>query len=251
MEKLIDKLGLYDIWTILFPGSFFLMVSKTIYDFMVMLPEMIQHTTSVMERLFLIFKTDVYVPSTVYELLFFLLLSYIFGSILHEISSVFKHKILYKHGSPIDFLWDSHKGVFNEEQINMLMPIYQQVYGTSDAVKEKTHGKQESRKFFHEINLSLQRTQIANQYVKLNIIHNTCITLSVALFFELSLVVLFVIDFWFRGRLELIFPTVNLIPVLIAGQYVFIYRSKKYYKYWVRNIVLAYYEWYKNVFTKA
>ena len=38
MEKIIEKMGLYDIWTVFFPGVVFLDLVKTLYGFMLTLP---------------------------------------------------------------------------------------------------------------------------------------------------------------------------------------------------------------------
>lgn len=244
LDKLIEKMGLYDIWTILFPGAVFLVAIKTIYNFMLLLPEQILKTTSVIEQIFIFCEVNIYAPGTVYELLIFLLCSYFVGLMLHEISSLFKNRVMYKQGKPIDFLLDSKGGVFEEEQIQILMPMYIQLNGGVFTLNDNEKQKKESRSLFHKINMDLQRKKVASQYVKLNVIYNTCATLGIAIMLILCLVLAFEMEFIILKRFDLILSFISLDMVLIVGIYILMSRSRRYYKYWTKNIVLAYQDWY-------
>lgn len=247
MEKLIEKMGLYDMWTVLFPGTIFLVAVKTIYNFMRLLPEQIPKATNLIEKIFIFCNVSIYAPKTVYELLIFLLYSYFIGLILHEISSIFKNSILYKKGKPIDFLLDSKGGVFDDEQIQMLMPMYIHLNGGDFTLNDNIKQKKESRSLFHKINADLQRRRLASQYVKLNVIYNTCATLGVTVMLILCIALAFEAEFIILKRFDLL-PSIIILDVLLGvGAYILMNRSKRYYKYWTKNIVLAYQDVYLNV----
>ena len=244
MDKLIEKMGLYDIWTVLFPGAIFQLLFKTIFDYMLSLPEQVKNTTSVIERTFLFCRSYIYEPGTVYELLIFLLSSYFVGLLLHEFSSIFKNRVMYKHGKPIELLLDYQGGVFEQEQIQVLMPMYIKLKGSDFTLNDKEKQREESRSLFHKINMDMQRRKRANEYVKLNVIYNTCATLGVAIMLILCLALAFEIEFMILKRQDLILSFISLDVVLILGIYILLNRSKRYYRYWTKNIVLAYQDLY-------
>ena len=69
LEKFIEKMGLYDIWIVFFPGVIFLILLKTLYNFMLSLPLLISKDTIVTEQVFIFCKAKVYIPDTIYEFL--------------------------------------------------------------------------------------------------------------------------------------------------------------------------------------
>ena len=251
MEKLIDKLGLYDIWTTLFPGGVFLIFTRTMYVFMNTLPDLLLDTDGVLAKLFLICKAEICVPNTLNELLIFFMIAYVSGSVLHELGSIFKSSVLYRAGKPTEFLFSNDKGLFSSEEIQRLQIIYNRLMGTSAKIENRESSKQISRELFHIMNTVLQREKISSRYVKLNVIYNTCITLSIAFMTTLCMVILFDIEYVVQGKYDRIFPTISLAVGLLFGVIMLVLRGKKYYRYWVRNIVFAYYEWDENVFSKA
>lgn len=246
LEKIIEKMGLYDIWTVFFPGVVFLVSVKTLYNFMLTLPEYILKETSITGRIFIFCKVKVYIPDTVYGLLVMCLCSYLAGLILHEISRLMKNRVVYKKGKPTDFLLDSEEGIFSEEQIQKLMPMYTYLYGGPLTLNEKEQLKKESHFIFQKINIELQRKKVASQYVKLNIVYNTCAALEVAIILVLCMVIIFEIEFVVLKRYGILLPVIALDIFMIMCIYFLSNRSKKFYKYWVRNIVLAYQDIYLN-----
>ena len=90
----------------------------------------------------------------------------------------------------------------------------------------------------------MQRRKRANEYVKLNVIYNTCATLGVAIMLILCLALAFEIEFMILKRQDLILSFISLDVVLILGIYILLNRSKRYYRYWTKNIVLAYQDLY-------
>lgn len=234
-----------------FPRCVFLIAVKTLYNFMLSLPEYISKATGVIEQMFIFCKAKVYIPDSIYELFVFSLCAYFIGLILHEISSIFKSRVMYKEGKPVDFLLDSYGEVFDEEQINALMPMYIRLYEKPFTLNDREKLKKESRIIFRKINAELQRKKIANQYVKLNIVYNTCATLGVATMLILCMIALFEVEFIFLKRYDALFSVTVLDVLLVICIYFFISRSKKYYKYWVQNIVLAYQDIYLDTNMEA
>lgn len=242
MDKLIDKLGLYDIWATIYPGGVFLILIKTLYYFMSALKEVLSDIDGIAARLLLICRANIYVPDTLQELLVFFVLSYVTGSVLHEMGSMFKHRVLYRAGKPTDFLLESNRGLFSGEEVKRLRAVYRELMGTSVNDGNKENLALRSRVLFHAINTTLQIRKISSQYAKLNVIHNTCLTMSVALILNFGVVLLFDLEFLILGRYDWILPTISIAVALGIGIVVLIKRSTKYYNYWVRNIVLAYLE---------
>ena len=75
LDKMVERMGLYDIWTILFPGTVFVVAIKSVYNFMLLLPEQMLNSMSINEQIFILCKISVYTPSTIYNLLIFLIYS--------------------------------------------------------------------------------------------------------------------------------------------------------------------------------
>lgn len=237
----MEKMGMYDVWTILFPGIVLIVSIKSIYDFMLSLPNLIYRTERSVERYLICCKMNLYTPKDVYELLIIMILAYFCGLILHEISSLIKKKIIYKKGEPISLLFDPVRGVFDEQQIEKLTPMFVflnngKVFTTSD--KEKL--KRESRYIFHKMNSELQSKDIANKYVKLNIIYNTCAALSVSVIVLFLMILAFELEFFFLKEYFQILYSINLVVLTIVIFFILVNRSKRYYSYWTKNIVLAY-----------
>ena len=239
-------MGLYDIWTVFFPGVVFLDLVKTLYTFMLTLPCSISKKTSIIRQVFIFCEAEIYIPDNVYELLIMCLCSYLAGLILHEISGLMKNRVVYKKGKPTDFLLDAKGRVFSEEEIIKLGPIYTYLYGSSIAWDEKEKLKEQSQFIFKKINFELQRKKIASQYVKLNIAYNTCATLEVAIILVFCMAILFEIEFVVLKRYDILLSLIFLDIFMIMCIFFLSQRSKKMYKYWVRNIVLAYQGIYLN-----
>lgn len=103
MEGFINKMGLYDIWTVLFPGVVFQVGTRTLYEFMVSLPKLLSAAPKLTEKLCVFLQIGIAVPSDIYEFLVLLILSYFCGLILHELSSIMKRRVIYRKGDPRDF----------------------------------------------------------------------------------------------------------------------------------------------------
>lgn len=247
MEKIVEKMGLYDIWTILFPGMVLIIFTKSVYSFMLSLPYLIQGTERSVERYLICFKMKIYVPKDIYELLITMIFAYFCGLVLHEISSLIKKKIIYKRGEPISLLFDPKEGVFDEKQIQKYMQMFIDLNnGKKFAISDKENLKRESRNIFHKMNNELQGNGIANKYVKLNIIYNVCATLSVDIIIVFVLILAFEVEFFALKEYMLIKYSINLFILAIITFFILVSRSKRYYRYWTKNIVLAYEQIYLN-----
>lgn len=102
---------------------------------------------------------------------------------------------------------------------------------------EKT--AEDSRRLFHALNIKAQATQIAKQYIKLNVIQNMALSLAAIMAVAGSVflieTILFVVT---KNKAGFILTTIFFILSLLLF-YVFIKRYLRFNRYWVRNIVYA------------
>lgn len=247
MEKIFDKLGLYDIWTVLFPGVIFLIGVRSLYDFMISLSGLLSTTPGMAGKLGLILRMDITTPSDIYELLVLLALSYLCGLILHELSSILKHKVVYQKGDPRALLLDGTAGILNSQELRRLMPLLKSLNNGRDfSQSEPEKLRDESKFLFHRMNKSLQDKKKSGDYVKLNIIYNMCGTLCIVLALLSLITLAFGVDFFFHKEYFAVFYSLMILGMMVVLFLILLFRSKRYYRYWVRNIVFAYEELYWN-----
>ncbi|WMC93502.1 hypothetical protein [Kineothrix sp. MB12-C1] len=239
MEKLIEKLGLYDVWTIMFPGIVFIGGLSTLHKYIKLLPNLIENTSYFMEKIFCIFNVSIYYPQNIYEFFMILVASYLVGLILHEISSILK-KVIFYSGKPTEFLLCSKGKVFNQQEIDDFIPIFTKINNHQSFSDDIDKKKQESKKIFNYINSDVQANDFGKKYVKLNVIYNTCSTLAVTMILLLAYVISYCIEFLIERDLQLIIALLSVVVVLIGLTYILVSRSKRYYIYWTRSIVYAY-----------
>ena len=172
---------------------------------------------------------------------------YCLSSKLFEVTkqALIKRKYIYSKGTPIDCMLDPEGNVFDASQIIDYMPMFKKLNGGKDLSElDEPLRRKESRNIFHKINIDLQKKQLANQYVKLNIIHNMCNVLSTSIFIVFLLSATFEIDLLISQNYFLMIDSI-LYTILLLGLSILLqYRSKKYFVYWVRNMVRAYYGMY-------
>lgn len=247
MDKFFDKVGLYDIWTVLFPGVIFQIGIRSLYNFMTSLPQLLSVTPGAVAKLGIFLQMDVVAPSNIFELLVLLTISYLSGLILHELSSFFKHNFVYRNGDPRTLLLNETTGPFNSQELYKLMPLLKSLNDDKDfsaANPEKL--REESKFLFHRMNKKLQDIRKAGEYVKLNIIYNMCSTLCMVLTFFSLIVIAFGIEFLFLREISSFIYSIILLGMMIFLLLILFFRSKRYFKYWVRNIVFAYEDLYRN-----
>lgn len=244
MENLFQKMGLYDIWTVLFPGTIFLVGGgRALYDFMASLDQILSTTPHAVGKIGLIFQLHIAIPTDIYELLALLVLSYFWGGILHELSSIMKHKWLYKNGEPSARLLDEKAGILNKQEICRLMPLLKTLNNGRDfSESEPDKLKDESKYIFHRMNKHIQEKKKSGDYVKLNIIYNMCMTLCVDfILFSLGIIA-FSLEFLIQQKCKVFFYSLMILTMMIVLGMILLSRGKRYYRYWVRNIVFAYEE---------
>lgn len=245
MEKIVEKMGLYDIWTNMFPGIVFIGGLSTLHNYIKILPNLIINTSYYMEKLFFISNVPIYFPQNIYELFMLLIASFFVGLILHEISSNFKKIIFYK-GKPSELLLNSEGKVFNQQQIDEFIPIFTKLNNNHPFSEEKAKNRQESKKIFNYINSELQANDLAKKFVKLNVIYNSCCTLAVTMILLLVYIISYCIEFLLKKEFQKIIALLNIVVVLIFLTYILINKSKRYYIYWTRSIIFAYNNIHKN-----
>lgn len=243
MEKIFDRMGLYDIWTILFPGIIFQIGVRSLYDFMMSLHKLLSETPEVLGKLGLLLHIDVTVPTDIYEFLTLLVFSYLCGLILHELSSILKHRLVYRKGDPRALLLNETTGTLSSQELHRLMPLLKSLNnGKEFSQTEPEKLREESKFLFHRMNKKLQDIKKSGDYAKLNIIYNTCSTLCVVLVLLALVVLAFGIEFLFNQKFSSFFYSLMILGIMIVLLLILLLRSKRYYKYWVRNIVFAYEE---------
>lgn len=182
MEKFFDKMGLYDIWTVLFPGVIFLIGVRSLYNFMLSLSGLLSTTPGMIGKFGLILQMNIATPSDIYELLVLLAFSYLCGMILHELSSILKHKLIYPKADPRALLLDENAGILSSQELRNLMPLLKSLNNGKDfSQSEPEKLRDESKYLFHRMNKKLQEKKKSGDYVKLNIIYNMCGTLCIVL----------------------------------------------------------------------
>lgn len=241
MDKFTEKIGLFDIWTVLFPGTVFLIVIKSLYNSLLILPELVKKADNLFEKITIFLQMNFYTSESLYELIELLLIAYLVGLLLQELGSIFKNKVLYKKGKPIDLLGDPQGGVFNAVQIQKLSSLFTNLNGEELTTNDKTKQHEESRYIFHKMNSTLIDKKIAGQYAKLNALYNMSINLAMVFMLTLLISLIFEAEFIFRFKqYYLIVSLVFLDGILIVTIYLLIHHGKRYYLYWTRNIVYAY-----------
>lgn len=236
-------MGLYDIWTVLFPGVIFLIGVKSLYNFMLSLSGLLSTTPGMIGKFGLILQMNIATPSDIYELLVLLAFSYLCGMILHELSSILKHKLIYPKADPRALLLDENAGILSSQELRNLMPLLKSLNNGKDfSQSEPEKLRDESKYLFHRMNKKLQEKKKSGDYVKLNIIYNMCGTLCIVLAILSLITFAFGGNFFFHKEYFAFLYSLIILGIMIILLLILLFRSKRYYIYWVRNIIFAYEE---------
>lgn len=220
MEKLGERIGLYDLWVVFFPGI-----------------------VSVFELLFYIgaFCSVYYgcslsailnwiVPDNMSIWIVIIIISIFLGIALQEIGRWLRNLAKYKRAS--DGLLDPCAGIFTKKERDCFRSALQR-YGWDG----KNAG--DSNEIFHRINAEAQECGVATRYAKLNVLQNMSLSLSSAMLLgaigALALIVFSLIN----GRIHVALFITAILAVCVVLMIVFFYRFKRFGRYWVRNIVYA------------
>ena len=236
-------MGLYDIWTVLFPGVIFLIGVRSLYNFMLSLSGLLSTTPGMIGKFGLILQMNIATPSDIYELLVLLAFSYLCGMILHELSSILKHKLIYPKADPRALLLDVNAGILSSQELRNLMPLLNSLNNGKDfSQSEPEKLRDESKYLFHRMNKKLQEKKKSGDYVKLNIIYNMCGTLCIVLAILSLITFAFGGNFFFHKEYFAFLYSLIILGIMIILLLILLFRSKRYYIYWVRNIIFAYEE---------
>ena len=242
-------MGLYDIWTVLFPGVIFLIGVRSLYNFMLSLSGLLSTTPGMIGKFGLILQMNIATPSDIYELLVLLAFSYLCGMILHELSSILKHKLIYPKADPRALLLDENAGILSSQELRNLMPLLKSLNNGKDfSQSEPEKLRDESKYLFHRMNKKLQEKKKSGDYVKLNIIYNMCGTLCIVLAILSLITFAFGGNFFFHKEYFAFLYSLIILGIMIILLLILLFRSKRYYIYWFRNIIFAYEElcWHNN-----
>lgn len=230
MDNILAKFGHYDIWTVIFPGGVFLFLIRNIYSFLSSLHDNTHNLVNLVDSNWII-------PTSVYELFFFLVFAYLVGIILQEIGGVIK-KILYYNGKPEELLLENDRGILNADEIHNFEKVFLMLSACEKISDNLADRRKKSSIIFKKMNAELQKEKIADKYVKLNILYNQSINLCAGLSGILTIVIYFQIRYLCQINMIRISLFISLI--LVFCLIILIHRGKKYYRYWIRNIVYSY-----------
>ena len=238
MEKMVERLGLYDIWTTLFPGMIFAGGIKTLCDYML---KILQRKPYMIDNSIEFQQLKIFYPTDIYGLFSFIVVSYLCGHILHELSSMAKQHIIYRKGKPTELLLEKKSKVLNSQQIQMYNQVFLKLNGNQKYSEDDFEKRRkESQNIFNIMNTELQSKGISSRYVKLNLIYNMCFTVCMAILLMLMHIFVFVIYQFIKHRNLYISELLGIVIALMAVFLVLYLRGNRYYIYWVRNIVVSY-----------
>lgn len=229
MDKMTERVGLYDLWAVFFPGAVGLLGMLFIYH--------IFEINGDYSQLFINWKT----PNDISGWAIFILLSYFWGIILQEIGR--KLRKLFKSGNAAEGLLKEDMGVFTEYEIGVFSQLF-----INHGYKGKSHSIKDSKRLFHSINTRAQELEIAERYAKLNVLQNMSLSLAAVMLIEtIGFVVLALYYLVISHKLSSCLITLVLCAFFSFLFKVFLKRSERFNKYWVRNIVYGVYQCEKRI----
>ena len=222
MDKLAEKIGLYDFWTIFFPGALgYLQVSFSILLFY-------QLQLKCYKFVDVVFHFHDYLPQALAEWVVFILISIFIGILLQEIGYIM-HR-LFEYHDATEGLFCAEQGVFSQKEVNDFKSLYA-VCGWQEGGSETLISKQ----VFHRINIILQEQGKAAKYAKLNIVQNLSLSLATLLLLQSLVFIIMAFLLGLKGNITLLGLSIGC-GVLCR---IFYDRSSRFNRYWVRNIVYS------------
>ena len=220
MDKLSERIGLYDLWVVFFPGiiSMFelLLFAGTFW--------------SVYRNRSLFMVLEKIAPDNIQIWIVIIIISIFLGIIIQELGRVLRRVTKYK--SAADNLFDSNNGVLTETERACFRRLFKK-YGWSG---EYTGS---SKEIFHRINIDAQEIGVATRYAKLNVLQNMSLSLSASMLCgAVASVSLFVFGI-INGRIHIALIMIAILIVCIILMMMFYSRYKRFDRYWVRNIIYA------------
>lgn len=223
MEKLTERIGLFDLWTVFFPGAI-----------------------GVFELLFFIgtawvvcYKQPFFTMFSIIDLsniaiwFVFLFISFFLGIILQEVGRWLRKKN--KSSNVTNSFLDPAAEIFTENERTSLQSFLTK-YGWDENSPEC------SNIVFHRINADAQECGIAEKYVKLSILKYMSNSLSAAMLIGAmtSSGLLIISLLCKRGYIAILLFGIDVICACLL--HVFLQRSIRFHRYWVRNLIFSMFE---------
>ncbi len=211
MEKIAERVGIYDVWAVFFPGS------------MTVLGSLI--TVGIKKNALL--PSLSFVPNDVSKWIVFILASLFCGLVQQEIGRLLKR--WFKLRNAADGLLQESEKIFTKTEIDSFQDCYTK-YGKKNL---------NSRVLFHLINMEAQRRGYGEKFAKLNVMQNMALSLAVAMIFGTIdcsyLVILSIVQSSFYTII--LYGIMGLLCIFMTAM--FINRYLRFNRYWVRNIVYS------------
>lgn len=220
MEKIGERIGLYDLWVVFFPGlvgmlelSFFYGVFWSLYSEISLLTVLVK-----------------ILPNNMSIWIVIIVISFFLGIVFQEVGRGVRKMTNYR--SAMDGLLDPAVKVLTEKERANFRSILKKHGWDGESIEG-------SREIFHRINAEVQEYGIASKYVKLNILQNMSLTLSAVMLFGVVAAIILLIMSIINRRVHIVIMMIASICVGVVLMVLFFYRFKRYERYWVRNIMYA------------
>lgn len=208
MEKVLDRLGIYDFWIIIVPG-FFLMCSVAFTSDVLL-------GTSIMQVGITKFN----------DYIVFLLLVYFVGVVLQEIGSLLKKvKFLFyneRASNPIELLTDDERIILG------------------DALRSRFPQISHTRTQYNLVNILLQEKSVASRYMKLNVLSLTSRNCSISFLIVITISI-YSICCKINDKLPIdILAHLGIVVVCALLFFLFINRANRFQQMWMKQILRAF-----------
>ncbi len=222
MEKLGERIGLFDLWALFYPGVIGTLevIIFTYCSFFV------SRKCSILN----LHKDGILYNMTIW--IIWIIVSIFMGLLLQEIGRWMRK--MTKHPNTVGSCLNPKFGFFSEKEYIMLESFLNKYEFDRSSIEE-------GRIVFHRINAEAQECGVAARYVKLCVLQSMSLSLSASMLLgaiEFSLLLVVCIAYRFGYA---VFPVLMIILFHVLLTVIFYKRSNRFYRYWVRNIVYAMY----------
>ena len=213
MDKLAERVGLYDIWAVFFPG-----IVGTLENLLCIGALCIIFSDGVF------LKMLAFIPNTISEWIVAVVSSVFLGLIYQEIGRLLRKVFKIKNVGKDPF--NPKTGLFEENEIVLLKRVlYKKDWNEQNA--------------FHRINAEAQEKGIASKYVKLSVIQNMSLSLAAVLFVGTAESVTVMVLSALNEAKDMMTASIIVTVLCIFLIVMFIKRSERFNSYWVKNLIYA------------
>lgn len=212
MDKLFDKLGLYDFWGTFIPGFIGVIVLTNVLEYL--------NINSVLHLNF-----D-------YTLVFYIVYSYLLGVLLHELGHFVQDNIIYRknpfpiiclprnHGEPYDTFLDNENHFFSSEEKKLYDCFFQEWQQANNITPDNTH--RNTRLFFDYCNYFIEREKKDVKAAKMQSLYG--MSRSLFVFFGLLTIAIYPSSIYFHSDS----PILNIIFLSLCATIIFYIRMKRF-----------------------